>query len=145
MKEQRSPYLAVDAVVLSSDCKKILLIKRRNEPYKDHYALPGGFVEWGETTEDACKREVLEETSLSVEIIDLVGVFSRPDRDPRGHVVSIAYLCKAKSYNAEAYSDAKETLWVPIHEILEGKIRLAFDHFDIIKEALKKLREKEVC
>ncbi|MHA1589900.1 MAG: NUDIX domain-containing protein [Candidatus Njordarchaeales archaeon] len=141
MRKRRSPLLAVDAVILSPDYSRILLIRRLNDPFKNYYALPGGFVEWGETTEEACLREALEETSLNVEILDLVGVFSDPKRDPRGHVVSVAYLCRAKSYNAKASSDAKEVAWIEIHKILKGDVKLAFDHLEIIREAVKKLEE----
>jgi 8-oxo-dGTP diphosphatase len=85
----RNPALTVDAVIVKN--KKILLIKRKQEPYRGQYALPGGFVEYGETVEAALQREVLEETGLVVKIKSLVDVYSDPDRDPRGHVVSVAF------------------------------------------------------
>mgnify|MGYP000571891481 CR=1 FL=1 len=138
LKKRRNPYLAVDAVIIDPSPKKLVLIKRKKDPFKDHWALPGGFVEWGETTENACLREVYEETGLRIKIIDLVGVFSDPKRDPRGHVVSVAYLCLPLTRDLRASSDAKHADWISISEILKGNIRLAFDHYDIIRKAVDK-------
>jgi len=135
MSQRRTPLLAVDAVIIKDD--EIALIKRKNPPFKDMYALPGGFVEYGETTENACVREAKEETGLDVEIVKLVGVYSDPGRDPRGHVISIVYLCKPKTANIKAGSDAKEAQWIKIEEIKKGEIKLAFDHEKIIKDALQ--------
>jgi len=135
MAQRRTPLLAVDAVIIKDD--EIALIKRKNPPFKDMYALPGGFVEYGETTENACVREAKEETGLDVEIVKLVGVYSDPGRDPRGHVISIVYLCKPKTANIKAGSDAKEAQWIKIEEIKKGEIKLAFDHEKIIKDALQ--------
>ena len=82
----KSPKLTVDAIITKND--KILLIKRRRKPFKDFWALPGGFVNYGEKVEDAVIREVLEETNLECKIEKLLGVYSDPNRDPRGHTVS---------------------------------------------------------
>ncbi len=140
--KRRNPYLAVDAVIVYPEKRKIVLIKRKKEPFRDFWALPGGFVEWGETVENACKREVKEETSLDVEIIDLVGVFSNPKRDPRGHVVSIAFLCIPKRGKPIASSDAKYVDLINIDDVCKAKIKLAFDHYDIILQGVKKAKEK---
>lgn len=127
----RNPALAVDAVVIKNG--RILLVKRRNDPYKGKMALPGGFVEYGERTEDAVLRELREETGMEGRVKKLVGVFSDPMRDPRGHVVSIAYLIEPKSEEVKAGDDAAECEWTRI----EGAQDLAFDHADIIKKALE--------
>ncbi len=138
-KQRKQPSLTVDAIVIHDD--KILLIKRKNPPFRDHYALPGGFVEYGETTENACLRELMEETGVKGEIISLVGVYSDPNRDPRGHVISIAYLCKPLSTNVKAGSDAKQAQWLPLSEL--DNIKLAFDHKKIVRDALNKYRDFE--
>ena len=75
----RNPVPTVDIILQKGS---ILLIKRKNEPFKDHFALPGGFVNGGESVEDAVKREAIEETSLEIEPIDILGVYSDPERDP---------------------------------------------------------------
>ena len=87
--------LTVDAIIPYKG--KIVLIKRKNEPYKDYYALPGGIVEYGESVESALIREAKEETSLDVEPYKLVGVYSQPDRDPRGHFVSVCFIALPKA------------------------------------------------
>ena len=89
----KTPLLTTDCVICDQD-GRVLLIRRKNEPFKGAYALPGGFVDIGETVEAACRREVLEEAGLTVGELQLVGVYSDPGRDPRGHTVSIAYLAR---------------------------------------------------
>ncbi|HYC20459.1 MAG TPA: NUDIX hydrolase [Candidatus Bathyarchaeia archaeon] len=126
----RNPALTVDAVVVKN--KKILLIKRKQEPYRGHYALPGGFVEYGETVEAALLREVLEETGLVVNIQSLVGVYSNPHRDPRGHVVSVAFAAAIIGGSLAAGSDALDAMLWDIAELPP----LAFDHAQIISDAL---------
>lgn len=120
--------LAVDAIILYD--KKIVLIKRKNPPYENCYALPGGFVEKGETVEQALIREAKEETGLDLEVLKLVGVYSDPERDPRGRVVSLCYLAKANGKLAPA-SDAGETKLFDISELPE----LAFDHEKMIVDS----------
>ncbi|WP_054840170.1 NUDIX domain-containing protein [Thermococcus sp. JCM 11816] len=125
--------LTVDAVIVYNN--GIVLIKRKNEPFKDHYALPGGFVEYGETVEEALLREVKEETGLDVKPVKLVGVYSRPDRDPRGHTVTVAFLCIGGEGELKAGDDAKEVFVFPIEEALN--LPLAFDHGgEILRDAL---------
>jgi 8-oxo-dGTP diphosphatase len=123
--------LTVDCVVIYNN--GIVLIKRKNEPFKGHYALPGGFVEYGESVEDALKREMEEETGLDVIPLKIVGVYSRPDRDPRGHTVTVAFLCIGEG-NLKAGDDAKEVFVFPVEEAL--KLPLAFDHGEILRDAL---------
>jgi 8-oxo-dGTP diphosphatase len=123
-----TPLLTVDALIVFEG--KLVLIRRRNPPFKGHFALPGGFVEVGETVEAAVVREAKEETGLDIEIIKLLGVYSDSSRDPRGHTVSICYLAKGRG-NLKAGSDAMDTGLFVLNEIPE----LAFDHNKIIENA----------
>ncbi|RQW78933.1 MAG: NUDIX hydrolase [Methanothrix sp.] len=125
----QTPLLAVDAVILFGS--GIVLIKRKNPPYQGSFALPGGFVEVGETVENATKREAREETGLQIELLGLVGVYSDPKRDSRGHVVSVAYLAAGKGELASG-SDAKSAEVFPLNSLPA----LAFDHDKIIRDAL---------
>ena len=128
-KQIVTPLLAVDAVILFQD--GIVLIKRDNPPFAGSYALPGGFVEVGETVEAAVVREACEETGLVIELQGLVGIYSNPARDPRGHVVSAAFLAKGSGVLL-AGSDARFAKVFP----LESLPPLAFDHDEIIRDAL---------
>lgn len=128
----KTPSLTVDAVILVENNKKLVLIRRKNPPYQGEYALPGGFVDIGETVEEACIREAKEETSLDVKINKLIGIFSDPKRDPRGHTVTVAFLCepKKKTQKAKAESDAESLELIPLAKI--DSLEIAFDHKDII-------------
>lgn len=123
-----SPKLTVDAVILFKN--RLVLVKRKNPPYKGYFALPGGFVEIGETTEKAVCREAFEETGLSIEIIKLIGVYSDPVRDPRGHTVSVCYLAKGNGI-LKSGSDAEAAELFEFDSI-PG---LAFDHNIIVNDA----------
>ena len=136
MRKLNQPLLTVDAVVLLNK-HSIVLVKRRKPPFEGFWALPGGFVEYGETVEAAVEREVFEETGLKVRILKLIGVFSKPDRDPRGHVVSIAFLAEAVEGKLRESDESFEVKAFKIEELPE---KLAFDHREIIGEALRKLR-----
>jgi 8-oxo-dGTP diphosphatase len=118
-------------VVVPSEEGHILLIRRASDPYEGYWALPGGFVEVGETLEEAAVREAEEETGVEVEVVRLVGVYSDPDRDPRGHNVSAAYLARARSGEPSAASDAAEVSFLD-----PSTVELAFDHEKIISDAL---------
>lgn len=111
-----------------------MLIRRRNPPYAGHWALPGGFVEYGETVEEAVLREVQEETGLNVKIQGIIGVYSEPDRDPRGHTVTICYMAYKSGGELKADTDATEVSIFKLNDAL--KLDLAFDHHDIMKDAL---------
>jgi 8-oxo-dGTP diphosphatase len=132
MRDTKRIAVTVDGVLI--DGEKILLIRRGNDPFKGFWALPGGFVEYGETTEHAVVREVEEETGLRCEIERLVGVYSAPDRDPRGHTVSIAYVMSVRKGKMKAGDDAAGAQW---HNLAELPEEIAFDHSDIIRDALK--------
>ncbi|MCK4531902.1 MAG: NUDIX hydrolase [Candidatus Aenigmarchaeota archaeon] len=127
------PKLTVDPLILTKE-NEVVLVKRKFDPFAGYYALPGGFVEYGETAEEACVREALEETGLKVEIEKIIGVYSDPKRDPRGHVISIVFLCK--QIGGELAKETKETKEAKSFARQElKKTRLAFDHEKILKDA----------
>ncbi len=130
MAEPETPKIMVD-IILPSEEGHVLLIRRGTDPYEGYWALPGGFVEVGETLEEAAAREAEEETGLEVEIIRLVGVYSDPDRDPRGHNISCAYLARAGSGELSAATDADEASFLD-----PSTVELAFDHEKIVADAL---------
>ena len=136
MGKYRNPSLTTDIFIFDDDLN-FILIKRKNKPYKDYWALPGGFVDYGECVEDAAIREALEETSINVELKELVGVYSDPSRDPRGHTVSITYTARGDMKKMNAADDACD-IGLFKQEDLE-KINLAFDHAKIIKDCLKSI------
>ena len=125
----KRPLVTVDAVVEQQD--KILLVRRGREPFQGSWALPGGFVEYGESTEEAVAREVMEETGVAMEVEGLLGVYSDSRRDPRGHVISICYVAKGHG-EPRGGSDAAEALFSPL-DALED-MSLAFDHAGIIRD-----------
>ncbi len=131
-------FLTVDAVVFGQgrDGKtSLLLIQRKNDPFKGKWALPGGFVEKDEDLETAAKRELQEETGLKVGKVEQLGTFGRPGRDPRGRMVSVAYLAHVDLEQAKitAGDDAGDAQWFAIDALPE----LAFDHKEIIELAIK--------
>ncbi len=126
----RGPTLTVDCVVFDAS-GALLLIKRGNPPFKGRYALPGGFVDVGETVEAATLRELKEETGLNGRIVALIGIYSDPKRDPRGHSVSAAYLVETKG-KPRGGDDAESAAFVAGWR----KLKLAFDHDKIVRAAL---------
>lgn len=126
--KHNTPSLTVDAVILFKN--KLVLVKRKYPPYEGKFALPGGFVEIGESTEKAASREAFEETGLSVEILKLIGVYSDPERDPRRHTVSVCYLAKGCG-DLKSGSDADAVELFELDSIPE----LAFDHNKMINDA----------
>jgi len=127
----RTPPLTVDIVIQINDA--IVLIERKNEPIG--LALPGGFVDYGESCEVAARREALEETGLSVELTGLLGVYSDPARDPRGHTVSVVYVAQAAGV-PQAGDDAGQTYLLRPEEI--ERDRLVFDHARILSDYLQR-------
>ena len=138
MSRYKIPSLTADIFIFDEDFN-FILIKRKNEPFKDCWALPGGFVEYGESVENAAVREAKEETSIDVELEELVNVYSAPDRDPRGHTVTIAFTAKGDFATRKADSDAKEIGIFKINELKNDEI--AFDHAIIIKDCLEKAKK----
>jgi 8-oxo-dGTP diphosphatase len=134
----RTPALTTDCVIFDPD-GRVLLIRRKHDPFAGSHALPGGFVEIGERVEAACRREVLEEVGVAVTDLHLVGVYSDPARDPRGHTVSIAYSTKLPcAVPPSAGSDAASAEWIADWRGL----RLAFDHGQILGDAEKMVRQE---
>lgn len=128
------PAFTADAVVHSVELGEVLLIKRKNPPFEEKWALPGGFVEKEELPYDACIRELYEETGLRLSEGTLIGVFGEKGRDPRGWTVSAAFVFEIDSTQmekAKAGSDSQEVGWFTLSSLPE----LAFDHFKIIKSA----------
>lgn len=134
MGDYKNPSLTVDTIIFD-ESENIILIKRKNNPYKDHWALPGGFVEYGETVENAAIRETKEETSIDITLTNLVNVYSKPDRDPRGHTVTVAYTAKGDFNQMKAADDACDIQIFSKSDL--KKIDLAFDHAKIIEDAFK--------
>ncbi len=134
----KTPSLTVDAVICHDD--SIVLIKRKKDPYKDSWALPGGFVEYGETVETATLREIKEETGLEIALKSIVGVYSDPERDPRGHTVTICYLAVVTGGELKADTDASDVQFITKDDVLN--LKLAFDHDLIIRDAFKLIEDK---
>jgi len=132
MEEHAIPRLTVDAVV-EFPGGKVALVKRGNPPFKGMWALPGGFVEYGETVADACRREIREECGIEIELGEIIGVYSDPKRDPRGHTVSVIFRAKYVSGELSGGDDAAEAKLFGPEEL--GGMKLAFDHALVLKDA----------
>src|SRR4030042_433132 len=126
----RKPSVTADGIVVKGH--EMALIRRGKEPFKGSYALPGGFLNYGETLEHCVVREVQEETGLRTEIVSLVGVFSSPDRDPRGHFVTAVFHLKVVGGTMRAGDDAEGAEWVHLDRLP----RVAFDHGKIVQSFL---------
>ncbi|MBF0108810.1 MAG: NUDIX hydrolase [Magnetococcales bacterium] len=132
MKTPRTPLLTADILIELQDLpnRPIVLIERKNPPHG--WAIPGGFVDRGERVEHAARREALEETGLQVELKQLLGLYSAPDRDPRFHTVTALYVAQAHGL-PEARDDARN---VAIHDIDNLPRELAFDHALMLRDYL---------
>lgn len=120
---------ACDAILIEDG--KLLLIRRASEPFKGKWALPGGMIEADETAEDCLKREMREETGVEVEPVQLVGLYSGPERDPR-RTISAAYLVKRIRGEPKAGDDAGELRWFGLGDLPD----LCFDHSKVVRDAL---------
>jgi protoporphyrin/coproporphyrin ferrochelatase len=131
MAMPKTPALTTDCVIYDSQAR-VLLVRRGHEPFAGSYALPGGFIDIGETAEAACRREVHEETGIEVAELRLVGIYSDPNRDPRGHTASVAYMSSlAAAPPLRPGSDAAGAKWISDWRSLP----LAFDHAQILADA----------
>jgi 8-oxo-dGTP diphosphatase len=119
-------------IILSDHSNKVLIIKRKKDPFKDYFSLPGGFVNEGEKIEDAVKREAEEELLVKVEPIDILGVYSDPKRDPRGHIISITFIAKISSGEPKAGDGVAELRWLEINDL--KNIEFGFDHSKILTD-----------
>lgn len=128
------PAVTTDCVVITTEeVPKVLLIQRGNEPYKGHWAFPGGFMNMDETAEQCAIRELEEETGLVVERVRQIGAYSKVDRDPRGRTISVAYLAMvASQITVAGHDDAAQATWFPLTDLPV----LAFDHQDIMADAI---------
>ena len=125
---QRRPFVTVDGLITIE--AKLVAVVRRNPPFQGMPALPGGFLEVGETTEQGVVREVSEETGLETRVLRLVGVYSDPSRDPRGHTVTAAYALERTGGALKAASDAKEIALLDPDRLPP----MAFDHARIVAD-----------
>ncbi len=143
-KDNNQIKVAVDAIVFGyskNDGVSVLLIRRKYEPFKNAWAIPGGFVLENESLEDAVKRELQEETGIIVNYLEQLYSFGEPDRDPRQRIISIAYFALVKSalfQELKASTDAEEAQWFPINKLPT----LAFDHKKILQIAIERIRAK---
>ncbi len=141
MTEYKNPAVTVDIVVFTYENSelKALLIQRKYSPFKDHWAIPGGFVDYDEDIETAAYRELEEETSVNDLNLQQVQAFGSMDRDPRGRTISIVYFTaqNISKLKIKAQSDAKNAQLYSINNLPE----LAFDHKEILKVALEKLKQ----
>ena len=140
---QQNLSLTVDAVVFGYDAKdglSVLLIKRLYEPFKGEWAIPGGFLLAGESLEQAVERELKEETGITVNYLEQLYTYGNPDRDPRRHIVTVAYygLIRRSKFELYASTDAEDAQWFNINNLP----KLAFDHQTIFDDALDRLRGK---
>jgi 8-oxo-dGTP diphosphatase len=127
------PAVTVDLLLISRDQpRKVLLIQRLRDPYRDQWALPGGFVDENEDLEAAAYRELMEETGIRDVTLRQFRTYGTPFRDPRGHTVSVVFWAETGLIVPHAADDAKEAQWFPIEELPP----LAFDHYQIVTDFL---------
>jgi 8-oxo-dGTP diphosphatase len=143
-REHLQLYLTVDLAILTvrSGLLQVLVVERDNEPYRGQDALPGGFLRAGEDLPEAAERELAEETGLDGRGLHLeqLATYGAPERDPRGRVVSVAYLAIAPDLPVPAAgSDARSARWAPVDEV---RAKLAFDHTQILDDAVERARTR---
>ena len=131
MTEYKKPSVTVDIFIHNKN-KEFILIKRKNNPFKDSWALPGGFVDYGESLEDAAIREAKEETNIDINIIKQFKVYSSPSRDPRGHTITLVFIATGDMSSMFADDDAKDINVFSFNDLED--IDLAFDHKIILTE-----------
>ena len=134
------PAVTTDCVIFGFDGEelKVLLIERGITPYKGHWAFPGGFLNPNETAEEGARHELREETGLDSAHIEQLHTYSTPDRDPRERVITIAYIALVRIQDVRGGDDAADAGWFPVENVPP----LAFDHGKILRDALRRLRER---
>lgn len=146
--KHKNPVPALDFIIINdgdenNNDSKILLVTRKNDPFKGMLSIPAGFINAGETAEDAMRREAKEETSLVVEPIAILGVYSDPRRDPRLHTLSVTFITRKVQGNEDASDDAAALKWAKTEHELDSLIeskRIAFDHSKILNHFKKRLK-----
>ena len=136
MSEYKKPSITADIFIYDEN-QNFILIKRKNNPFKDSWALPGGFVDYGESLENTAIREAKEETSINIHDLKQFKVYSEPTRDPRGHTITLTFLAKGNMDERKANDDAKDInifSWGDLENI-----KLAFDHMKILNDIKKYL------
>ena len=133
------PAVTADCVIVGEDgqgSRRLLLVRRGNEPFKGCWALPGGFMEMDETLEECARRELKEESGLETTArFEELKSFSTVDRDPRGRTITVAFLAVVAVSEVKGSDDAAEARWFALDELPE----LAFDHEEIVQTALERL------
>ncbi|HTO75882.1 MAG TPA: NUDIX hydrolase [Thermoanaerobaculia bacterium] len=132
-KSLKYPRLTVDSFVVDRR-GRLLLVQRGRPPYRGSWGLPGGFCEWKETTEHCCARETLEETGLRVRVGELLAVYSAPNRDPRGHNVTVLYAARVAGGKVRGGDDAADARFFTRREL--ARLPFAFDHGEIVRTQL---------
>src|SRR2546427_2444666 len=136
--------VTVDVVVLTMSGGRlhVLLVRRGVPPFEGRWAIPGGFKRPSETLDEAAKRELVEETGVDgASLLTQFGAYGDPGRDPRMNVVTVAYLAVLREVGAVvAGTDAAEAALIPVSEALNGKMKLAFDHAQIVRDAVERVR-----
>ena len=139
MLDRKTPFLVADIIIEKQG--KILLVTRGHEPFKGKLAFPGGFVEYNETVENAAIREAKEETGLNINLRAILGVYSDPKRDPRGHSITTVFVADVFGGEIKAGDDAEEARLYSLAELDLGL--LGFDHARILRDFLKWKRKGE--
>ena len=141
-KQKKNLALTVDITVFTiiDNESNVLLIKRKNPPFENYWALPGGFVEYNEDIDIAAQRELAEETCVKAPFLFQIGIFGKPNRDPRGRTVSVVYMSviNPSFHQINPKTDAKEARWFTIKSLPP----LAFDHAEIMNDSINTLRQK---
>jgi 8-oxo-dGTP diphosphatase len=138
-------YVTVDIAIftVADDALQVLLVRRGSDPHEGKLALPGGFVGPDEDLLDAARRELVEETGVRDVVLEQLATYGAPGRDPRGRVVSVAHVAVLPGAAApRAGSDAVEADWQSVQPLLRGRNRLAFDHRQILRDAVERIRSK---
>ncbi|RME55534.1 NUDIX hydrolase [Candidatus Woesearchaeota archaeon] len=133
-----NPAPTVDIIIVHED--KVCLIKRKIEPYKGYIAIPGGYVDYGDTVEKTAIKEAKEETGLDVELQEIIGVYSDPERNPKKHLITTVFVAKPKSFELKDNEEA-EPFWEEISNV--KSLNLAFDHNKIFNDFIKWRKNKK--